>query len=140
MIGPGGRAVVELAAWVAGRRIRYRVWGASMEPTLADGEYVLIDPARRLEPGALVLARVPQVATSVVKRVEWATSSAGSDPAEVWLASDNPDLGTDSRTWGSVDLERVEGTVTLNLSRPLASLERPHDRPAAQSRAWWLRR
>jgi len=34
------------------------------------------------------------------------------------LASDNPDEGTDSRTWGPVPPDRVVGVVTLILDRP----------------------
>lgn len=88
-----------------------------MEPTLHDGEFVLVDEDRPPRPGELVLARHPERRLlTVVKRV------ASIGPDGFVLASDNPDGGTDSRQWGPLDPGLVVGTVVLVLDRPLASL------------------
>lgn len=117
---PTIRAIGEGLAWIIGRRRRIRVSGQSMEPTLHDGEYVLIDPRRRHpEPGRLAVARHPsQIEPGsgqrllVIKRVsDW--TDAG-----VWLTSDNPEAGTDSRTWGRLPEDDLVGTVTIVLDRP----------------------
>ena len=159
--GPILRAWREVAAWAAGRRHRYRVVGPSMEPTLTADEFVLVAAGRSARPTDLVVARVPRGGTDpgtgpspaddeggqpgeaativAVKRVERVDPDQG-----VWLASDNPAAGTDSRRWGPVEPDQVLGRVTLNLSRPLASLDRPSPsapgRPGNRSWARWLRR
>jgi phage repressor protein C with HTH and peptisase S24 domain len=66
-----------------------------MEPTLRDGDWLLVDPAahvshagRALHPGDVVVARDPRAADRViVKRVE---SVAAWPDTRVVLASDNP--------------------------------------------------
>lgn len=117
---PTIRAIGEGLAWVVGRRRRIRVSGQSMEPTLHDGEYVLIHPGRRHPtPGGLAVARHPteldpvgEGRMLVIKRVgDW-------DADGVWLTSDNPAAGTDSRTWGRLPVEDIVGTVTVVLDRP----------------------
>ncbi|MEM7275614.1 MAG: nickel-type superoxide dismutase maturation protease [Actinomycetota bacterium] len=113
--------VRETLAWVVGRRRRIRVVGESMTPTLVPGQFVLVDPARTPVAGELALARHPtQARLLVVKRV----GTVGGD-GRFELASDNPEAGTDSRTWGPVEAELIQGTVTLLLDRPTAELGRP---------------
>jgi nickel-type superoxide dismutase maturation protease len=125
------RAVAETGRWLAGRRRRYRVTGASMEPTLHDGEFVLVDESRRPVPGELALARHPtRRLLTVVKRV----AAVGDDGYVV--ASDNPAEGTDSRQWGPLEPGLVVGTVVLVMDRPLASLTADAGRHGAR----WLRR
>jgi nickel-type superoxide dismutase maturation protease len=115
------RGIGETLAWLAGRRRRVRIVGDSMLPTLAAGQYVLVDEGRSPRPGQLALARHPhQHDLLVVKRV-LATTADG----RFELISDNPGAGTDSRTWGPVDPDRVLGAVTLLLDRPSTRLERP---------------
>ncbi len=81
-----------------------------MEPTLCDGQFVLVDPRRSAEVGDVVVACDPRQPTlEIVKRVH-ATDVEGLD-----LRSDNPDHGTDSRTFGPVPAALVEGVVTLRL-------------------------
>jgi hypothetical protein len=116
----GGRRALgvgrELVAWAAGRRDRYRVAGPSMEPTLLDGEFVLIEPARVPTTGELALVTVPGLdGVDAVKRVAEIMADGS-----FRLLSDNPELGTDSRRWGPLAPSSVRGTVTLNLSRLLA--------------------
>ena len=107
------RAMREGLAWLGGRRLRVKVTGDSMLPTLSDGEFVLVDPGLRPGPDSLVVARHPHDdAVLVIKRVD--SVSGG----ELVVASDNPDAGSDSRTWGPLDITRVVGVVTLVLDRP----------------------
>ena len=123
------RAAAETGRWLAGTRRRYRVTGASMEPTVHDREFVLVDEARQPRPGELALARHPERRLlTVVKRV------ASIGPDGFVMASDNPAEGTDSRHWGPLPPELVTGTVVLVLDRPLASLA-PVGEPAAASDA-----
>lgn len=108
------RGMAEAAAWLTGRRRRIRVVGDSMEPTLRAGEFVLVDRGRAPEVGRLVVARHPERAELlVIKRV-----AAIEPDGRIALASDNPDAGTDSRSWGPVDVALVEGTVTMVLGSP----------------------
>ncbi len=109
-----------------------------MEPTIADGEYVLVDQQRRPDPGELALARHPrEPGLLVVKRV-----AAREADGRYVLACDNPGQGTDSRQWGPVSPLAIEGRVTLVLDRPLASLVAPGSAggQADHSLARWLRR
>lgn len=69
-------------------------------------------------PGQLVLAQHPEKADLlVVKRL-----GAMTDDGRFVLTSDNPDAGTDSRSWGPLGPELIEGTVTLLLDQPSAPL------------------
>lgn len=104
-----------------------------MVPTLAPDELVLVDPDRMPSEGEVVVARIEPEGLTVIKRV----GAIGVDGAHL-LISDNPGEGTDSRQWGPVPEAAIVGTVTLNLSRPLVSLDprRPGDGPSAR----WLRR
>ena len=84
-----------------------------MLPTLADGDHVLVDPDRPPTVDALVAARPPDLdGTAVVKRV-----TALADDGSATLASDNPNGGTDSRRWGPVPPDRLDGVVTVHLDR-----------------------
>ena len=95
-----------------------------MLPTLAEGQFVLVDPGRRPVAGELALAEHPtRTGLLVVKRVRAVDADGRHD-----LRSDNPAAGTDSRTWGPVDRERVVGVVTLLLDRPSTRLGQD-DRP-----------
>ncbi|MGI9615131.1 MAG: S24/S26 family peptidase [Acidimicrobiales bacterium] len=132
-------AVQELGWWTLRRRDRFRVSGNSMEPTLLDGDFVLVDAAAVCEIGDLVVAEHPDEDTIVVvKRL-----ADRSSDSRVILSSDNP-AGSDSRTWGPVPDTAIRGRVQLVLGRPLASMELSRDE--TQGRApndgvtRWLRR
>ncbi|MGF1598323.1 MAG: nickel-type superoxide dismutase maturation protease [Acidimicrobiales bacterium] len=130
------QAASELARWALGRRRRVRVVGASMAPTLAEGEFVLVEAAAPFAVGDLVVARHPHDPTmDVVKRV-----AAVRPDGTIELASDNPARGTDSSTWGPVAPGAVTGRVTLVLDRPLGSLAPPGARSGRPSPLRWLRR
>ena len=107
------RAIGEGWAWMLGRRRRIEVTGPSMLPTLATGEFVLIDERRPPSIGDVVVARHPDNDDLlVIKRL----TGLGPDN-RVSLSSDNPSAGTDSRVWGPIDRARVVGVVTLVLDR-----------------------
>lgn len=112
------RAMAESAAWLVGRRRRIRIVGDSMLPTLAAGQFVLVDEQRTPVAGELAVARHPfEPDLLVVKRV----GTIEPDGRFV-LVSDNAEAGTDSRSWGPIDPQAVEGTVTMLLDRPSATL------------------
>lgn len=86
---------------------RARVRGASMSPTLRDGDVVLIRRRRHARPGAVVLVRWPaRPAQLSVKRV------VGRAGAGWFVLGDNPDSSTDSRTLGPAD---ILGSVPVRL-------------------------
>ena len=104
-------SLVELLLWALGRRLRVRVTGPSMAPTLRPGDHVLVDLGafRASGPavGDLVLATHPHTAVRIIKRI----ASTGPSGA-VELQGDNAALSTDSREFGPVELAAVLGRVT----------------------------
>ncbi len=112
-------AVVELGAWALGRRRRLRVSGQSMQPTLVDGDYLLAKPVPvstlAVLDGKMVIAKHPHTGVEIVKRVESVR------PGGLWLLSDNPAEGSDSRRFGIVNPESVTDVVTMVLNRPFNS-------------------
>ncbi len=90
-----------------------------MMPTLEPGQFVLVRPGTAPEVGDVVLARHPSRSIEIVKRV------ASIDPVGlVELRSDNADEGTDSRTFGRIDIDHVVGTVTICLDWPFPAVVR----------------
>ncbi|WP_269211401.1 S26 family signal peptidase [Nocardioides sp. cx-169] len=91
-------------------RSRGAFWGwalvrnASMEPTLREGDRLLVSYRRRPAVGDVVVARFPD-GRLVVKR------AAERRPAGWWLLSDNAAVGVDSRQRGAVPDEDVRGVV-----------------------------
>ena len=90
-----------------------------MEPTLESGQFVLIEPHAVPRVGDVVVARHPSQPVEIVKRV------ASIDPVGlIEVVSDNLDEGTDSRTFGRIDVDHVLGTVTISLDWPFPAVER----------------
>ncbi len=83
-----------------------------MCPALNDGDYVLVKTSgnRRPQLGRVVVAQHPQTKATIIKRV----LSMGTDAA--YLASDNPNEGSDSRHFGSVSFSDIVGPVAQRLS------------------------
>lgn len=80
-----------------------------MEPTLREGDRLLVRYAAPVRPGLLVLARFPD-GTLVVKRaVERRTGRRGG-PAW-WLLSDAPERGVDSRHRGPIEEADIRAVV-----------------------------
>jgi nickel-type superoxide dismutase maturation protease len=91
-------------------RARAAVEGRSMSPTLAPGDWLMVDPDAYAERspavGDLVLVPDPREASRLlVKRV----SAVHDDGRHLCLAGDAPDVSTDSRAFGGVEASRVEG-------------------------------
>lgn len=116
-------AGVALGAGVAasgGARTLRRSWsarvaiaGASMEPTLASGDWILVDPdayARRSpEVGELVLAPDPREPERLlIKRVQ-----AVDPDGRLRLIGDAPGASTDSRSFGAIQATSVLGRPWL---------------------------
>jgi nickel-type superoxide dismutase maturation protease len=82
-----------------------------MNPTLRDGEVVLVDRDAEIEVGDIVVARHPiEQVSEVVKRVERI-----SEPGHYYLVGDNFDDSTDSRHYGAVTKEYIKGKVVARL-------------------------
>jgi len=102
-------------AWALVRPRRVVVEGASMEPTLAEGDRLLVVRAWRARPGDLVVLRDPREPRDsrriLVKRV---TSVVGDD---VMVHGDNPAASTDSRAFGPVSRRALLGRVLRRYQR-----------------------
>jgi nickel-type superoxide dismutase maturation protease len=85
---------------------RVAVEGRSMEPTLAPGDRLLVVRAPSLHAGDVVAVRDPRDAKRVlVKRVGAVLED------EIVLRGDNPEVSTDSRSFGPVPTSAVLGRV-----------------------------
>jgi nickel-type superoxide dismutase maturation protease len=93
--------------------LRVAVAERSMEPTLHPGDWLLVRRTRRVRAGQLVVARHPARPTLLlVKR------ALRRDPGGWVLHSDNLNgFATDSRTFGPVPPELIEGTVLFRYRR-----------------------
>ena len=100
----------DLLAWALGRRMRVRVAGPSMEPSLPDGSTVLVKPGAGADVGDVVLVRHPTDSTlRILKRVDHLTADG-----RIFLVGD-AGASTDSRDFGPVPPERILGKVTCTL-------------------------
>ena len=84
------------------------VRGRSMEPTLRDGDRLLVRYGARPRPGRLAVVRLPDRPLSV-KRI------ASADPGGWWVERDNPREGADSWVFGAVPDSDVVGVVVARL-------------------------
>ncbi|HEY3869415.1 MAG TPA: nickel-type superoxide dismutase maturation protease [Actinocrinis sp.] len=123
-----------------------RISGASMVPTLYDGDTVLVRYRARIRPGDLVLALdprrqdcaggAPDRGLILVKRATRRQDGGW------WLLADNPFAPGDSRQFGAVPERLVLGRVVLRLRplrRPDGAGERSEARGALQRRLRSLR-
>lgn len=98
-----------LFGWVLGRYVRFRADGASMMPTIAQGDHLFVDAKAIVEPGMVVVATHPMLSIPIVKRVEKVSFG------QYWLSSDNPDEGRDSRHFGAIASSQIMGRVVAKL-------------------------
>lgn len=84
-----------------------------MEPTLAEGDRLLVRYAAPVHEGDLVLARFPDGTLSVKRATQPRRTASGG--AGWWLLSDNAEQGVDSRHRGPVASEAVLATVRARL-------------------------
>jgi nickel-type superoxide dismutase maturation protease len=85
-----------------------------MNPTLKDGEVVLVDrEAAKIEIGDIVVAKHPVEQTSeIVKRVERIN-----ERGHYFLIGDNLDDSNDSRHFGAVTKNYIKGKVVARLRK-----------------------
>ena len=92
------------------------VSGRSMEPTLHEGDRVLVVWGGRPKPGRLAVVRLPPSERGPrplsVKRV---TGTAPGEPGSWWVERDNPAEGVDSWHVGGIPEADVLGRVLLRL-------------------------
>lgn len=89
-----------------------RVSGASMHPTLDEGDWLLVNVGRPVMPGDLVVVRLPGRPGLAVKR---AVRQEGDG---WWVERDNPRAGIDSWVTGPVPLSDVVAQVVLRVWPP----------------------
>ena len=103
-------SLYELALVFLGSRHKYICEGKSMNPTLRDGEVVLVDCEAIIEVGDIVVARHPLEGDEVVKRV-----ARINERGDYFLVGDNLDDSIDSRHYGAVTKKYIKGKVVARL-------------------------
>lgn len=94
-----------------GYRHQYICEGVSMNPTLRDGEAVLVDRRAAVEVGDIVVAKHPiEQRSEIVKRV-----ASISERGHYFLVGDNLEDSNDSRHFGAVTREYIRGKVVARL-------------------------
>ncbi len=99
-----------------------RVRGRSMLPTLRDGDVLLVLWGGSPRTGAVVLAELPPTSDGTprplaVKRLTGPDPGRPGDPDRVWVEGDNPGVGVDSWTVGSLRRSAIRARVLLRLPR-----------------------
>ena len=99
--------------YAIGKRKIFRVQGDSMLPTLEAGDKVMIVPTTSIGAGDIVLADHPyKTSVKMLKRV-----SRIDENGRYLLTGDNPAESTDSRTFGSLSIECIQGKAVCRVSK-----------------------
>ena len=99
--------------YAVGKRKIFRVRGDSMLPTLKEGDAVMIVSTRSIGPGDIELADHPyKSSVKILKRV-----SGIDGEGRYSLTGDNPAESTDSRTFGSLSIEYIQGKAVCRVSK-----------------------
>jgi hypothetical protein len=85
------------------------VRGRSMQPTLRDGDRLLVRYGAKPQAGRVVVVRLPDRPALSVKRIGW------SDPGGWWIERDNPAEGVDSWQVGPVTSEAVVAVALIRV-------------------------
>jgi len=105
-------SIYEIALVFLGSRHKYICEGKSMNPTLKDGEVVLVDREAEIEVGDIVVAKHPfEKNVEIVKRVERIN-----EQGNYFLIGDNLEDSNDSRHFGAVTREYIKGKVVARLT------------------------
>jgi nickel-type superoxide dismutase maturation protease len=101
----------EKALVLLGKRHKYICEGKSMNPTLRDGEVVLVDREAEIEVGDIVIAKHPfEQDHEIAKRLEYIDKYGN-----YFLIGDNLNDSEDSRDFGAVTREYIKGKVVARL-------------------------
>ena len=84
------------------------VRGRSMQPTLYDGDRLLVLHAGRPRPGKLLVVRLPDGVVAVKRAVR-------REPGGWWVERDNPSEGVDSWTVGPIADDDVVAVAVLRV-------------------------
>jgi nickel-type superoxide dismutase maturation protease len=104
-------SLYEIALVFLGSRYKYVCEGKSMNPTLKDGEVVLVDREAAFGVGDIVIAKHPfEQNNEVVKRIERIN-----ERGDYFLVGDNLEESSDSRHFGAVAREYIKGKVVARL-------------------------
>jgi nickel-type superoxide dismutase maturation protease len=88
----------------------YRVAERSMEPTLMEGDYILVWAAQcRLAPRDMVVMKHPASGITLVKRVRLI------EGARIYVEGDNGPESEDSRDFGAVEQSSILGKVIFKV-------------------------
>lgn len=101
----------EMALVLLGKRHKYVCEGTSMNPTLGDGEVVLVDREAEIEVGDIVIAKHPlEQDHEIAKRIDHINKYGN-----CFLIGDNLEESEDSRHFGAVTREYIKGKVVGRL-------------------------
>ncbi len=82
-----------------------------MKPMLNHGEGVLVSRSGKLEIGDVVVARHPyRTRVKIIKRIENIE-----EDEKFFLVSENPEEGTDSKSFGAIKKDQIVGKVVAVL-------------------------
>jgi signal peptidase I len=130
---PTGRTAVRVALGAAAlgillvlrsRPFRVEVAGASMEPALYPGDYLVATKSGAIRRGGLVVvARPAEPGFELVKRVAGVPGDVIDgrllESNEYWVVGETLARSTDSRTFGAVTRAQIKGVVRLRYWPPL---------------------
>ncbi|MFI5412762.1 MAG: nickel-type superoxide dismutase maturation protease [Candidatus Micrarchaeales archaeon] len=87
----------------------FKIADNSMEPTLHEGDYVIVNKRATARKGDIVVSKHPMKNIFIIKRVK----KVGED--SVFLNGDNVEESIDSRHFGAVDKNSIFGKMILKI-------------------------